>query len=413
MILRLRSLLLLAACALPCIEAYATYYETLPKGVRLLAYRRVQTTSVSSQFGESGQKESIGFEKGLGSDDLLSIPTVQIYLDEMKNISPDAYDKFLVGAYKIDADAQILVHGFGLAYGLSDRLTAYLSVPYYDARVTMNVQRTAPNNYQEVADLLSASGDKSDTARLMEQLTRQLPDADGPFLQSVLMNQYGYSPIGNWEGKGLGDIEIAALYRLTDWQSSGLATSFGLAAPTGRISNPDILQDISFGDGQWDVFGEFGGGIHLLDKRLGLNSSLRYTYQLPSTKTFRLPDQTQFSLSSEKFDVKEKMGDEIYYNFKATWTFNSWIEGQAGMDYRYRFPSEYSSSSSQANELLARFTDEKETRIRAGFLVSTIEAFKNKKFAMPMSLGLTGMKTVSGSNIPDLTRLDLELRIFF
>lgn len=413
MLLTLRPLSLALLSALFCTSALATYYETLPKGVRLLAYRRVETSSISSQFSENGSKESLGFERGLGSNDLKSIPAVQVYLDEMKNISPEAYEKFRVGAYKIDASADILVHGLGLAYGLTDRLTAYLSVPYYDARVSMNVQRTAQNNYQEVADLMQASGNKSDTAKLMEQLTRQLPDADGPLLQSVLMRQYGYQPIGNWEAKGLGDIELAALYRLTDWQSSGLATTFGFAAPTGRESDPDILQDINFGDGQWDVFGEFGGGVHLFDKRLGLNGSLRYTYQLPSTKTFRVPELSKVSLSSQKLEFEEKLGDQIYFNFKSTWTFSPWIEGQLGLDYRHQFQSEYSSINTTANELLSRYSDEKETRIRAGFLFSSIDAFKRKKFVMPMSLGLIAMKTISGRNTPDVTRVDLELRFFF
>jgi len=227
------------------------------------------------------------------------------------------------------------------------------------------------------------------------------------------MRQYGYQPLGNWEGKGLGDIELAALYRLTDWQSSGLATSFGAVAPTGRINNPDILQDINFGDGQWDLFAEFGGGVHLMDKRLGLNSSLRYTYQMASTKTFRMPDQSQVSLSSDKFEFKEKLGDEIFLNIKTTWTFNSWVEGQLGIDHRMRFQSKYESSLNQANELLSRFSEQKETRLRAGFLLSSIDAFQRKKFQLPMSVALTGMTTVQGQNVPSLTRFDLEFRLFF
>lgn len=391
----------------------ASYYETLPQGVRLLAYRRVETSSVTSEFTETGRRQNISFNQNLGAQDLQSIAGAGIYLDEIKAISPEAYNLFTLGQYHIDADAQVKVDGLGLGWGITDRLTVYASLPIYKAEVRMNIERTQGNNYNEVADLLSESGDKSETTMIMEQLTRQLPDADGRLLQTVLTKEYGYQPLGNWNATGMGDLEIGAIYRLTDWDSAGLATSFGLVLPTGKTEDIDVLQDFSFGDGQTDIFVEFGGGVALLDRRLELDMVTRYTHQLPSEKMYRIPSNPGFSLGDRKGSFDEKLGDIIEFRALSKFHLNSWVALNFGYDYRFQQESQYSSEYTQANLWLAENTLQREHRLRGGVSVSSINAYKAKRFPLPMQMHFMAYQSVAGENIPKLTRFDLEFRFFF
>lgn len=394
-------------------SAQAAYYETLPKGVRLVALRQVQTTAITGGFDPEGSKNSLAFNQSLSSKELSEIKGADIYFDELKNISAEAYDKFTTGAYYIDANAQVKVQGIGVAYGVTNRLTAYVSIPYYRADVSMKIKRTEKNNYEQIANILNESGDPSDTAYFLNQLTEQLPDADGELLQTVLMRNYGYEPIGDWSGQGLGDIELVGLYRLTDWQQSGLASSFGVVLPTGRVKNPDMLQDIPFGDGQTDLFLEFGGGVSLLDTKLEIDSQIRYTYQFGSTKSLRIPQSSQMRFSDKKGDFKEKLGNKINYNFSGQYKHRIWLNSILGYEFKNRGDSYFESDYAQANQILAEDSHEVSHTLKAGLKLSTIDLYKTGKFAAPMSLEFIGRRVFSGENTPQMTRFDLEFRLYF
>lgn len=400
-------------CELLGQSSSAAYYDTLPKGVRLLAFRQVQTTDIKNEFSHQGQRESLSFNQSLTSKELSQIEGADIYFEELKGISPEAYEMFRVGRYDINAQAEVEVQGFGLAYGLTERLTTYLTIPYYRADVLMDVKRTRSNNYQEVAEKLNQTGQESDTAYFLNQLTSQLPDADGKLLQTVLVRNYQYDPIGNWSAQGLGDIELTGLYRLTDWDSSGLATSFGVTLPTGRESNPDILQDIAFGDGQTDVFLEFGGGVSFLERKLDFDASIRYTYQFESQKSLRVPESSDMLFSSKKASFDEKLGNMWNSDFMATYKSFQWLHLQAGHEFLFEGSPKYSSPYQQANDILSLEGGESYHILKTGIKLSTIELYQKGKFAAPMSVQLLARKTISGKNTPEVTRLDLEFRLFF
>lgn len=69
----------------------------------------------------------------------------------------------------------------------------------------------------------------------------------------------------------LGDAEVGGIYRLTDFSDRGLAIAGGFVFPTGDADDPDSLQDVSTGDGQFDAFVESMAGISFLDDSLQLD----------------------------------------------------------------------------------------------------------------------------------------------
>lgn len=394
--------------------AFGLYYETLPKGVRMFAFKQVKTGEIQSEFNSQKSVNPYFIQQKIDSGLLHNINEgTQLFFDELKASSPDAYNAFSMGEYEASGQARVSVQGYGLAYGLTNRLTIYGSLPFYDAKVKVDLKRTKNSQLQEVERLISSSTTKTDTTALLAQLVQQFPDANESLLQSVFVNLYDYQPIGDWQATGFGDLEIGMVYRLTDWQSAGLATSLGVVVPTGRESDPDIIQDIPFGDGQTDVWLEFGGGFTLFNDSLHFWQSSRYTYQAPKHKELRVIDQPGFPLSSEKSIFREKRGDMIDLKIGTELKFFQSLSLLAALGLQRTALSSYNSPNERANAVMALETDEEIRTLKTGIKYSSLSAFQKKKFFAPFTLGLSAEQILEGKNTPEYTRFDLDFRLYF
>jgi hypothetical protein len=395
-------------------SATASYYETLPKNVRMMALGWVNTGTIKSSFGTNRDQFDYFIRQDLNASSVADAhPALRAYFDELKRIDPAAYDAFSFGEYEGSGEANVDVKGLGFAYGVTNHLTLFTIVPLWDAQVRMNIQRTKGNNYAEVQQILSKHGNTNDTAFLMSQITANFPDANGGLLQSIIMNNFGYEPIGNWSGTGFGDVELGTLYRLTDELDMGLAVSGGVVLPTGRIDNPDILQDVPFGDGQFDIYAEAGGGITLFKGKLDLDTSLRYTYQLPSTKTLRIPEDEDFTLSANKGDFYEKLGNRITYMASSTWKWNDWFSTEARYDFEYQGQATYESQYTDANRILGINSDFETHMLGLGANLSTVTLYKKGIFAAPGFIDFKAKTMVNGRNTPKYSRYEFQIRLYF
>ncbi len=406
-------LLSLTALLAQPVGAMAAYYDTLPAGVRLFAMRQVQTSNINSSYAKSNNESPYALEQSITFQSLKNINSfTQFAYEQLHSISPEAAEKLELGEYKADANAKVNVSGFGLAWGLTNYITAYASIPYYDASTDIRFNRTKGNNYNDVKKLVSA-GNQTDFQNIYNGLINQLPDANGPLLQSVLVNTYGYQPIGNWRGKGYGDMEFAGMFRLTDFKDKGAAITLGAVAPTGKLENPDILQDISFGDGQWDIFAEVGGGIEISRRWLMLNTWGRYTYQMPFSRELRAPEDKDFTLSDKKQDFNIKLGNKVDYVLSPTWTMNDWLSFKTEYIYNYIQKSKYSSDNQLANDILALNTESEAHHGRLAMNISSTKLFLMKKFILPASIEVSAQTMFAGENTPKYSRYDMEVRFYF
>lgn len=393
--------------------SYGAYYDTLPKGVRLAAFRYVKTGEVNSSYGSNRQESSYFLKQNFDAKTLHSLNSAtEVYFDELKRISEKAYNDFTFGEYEGSGAANVQVNGYGLGYGLTNRVTLYASVPYYKADVKFNLIRNKGNNHSSVAKEIYES-EASEVSNLLSQLTKELPDAKESLLQSIAVNYYGYKPIGDWKGEGFGDAEVGMIYRLTNWQTAGLAATLGAILPTGRIDDPDILQDIAFGDGQTDLFFEFGGGVKIFNEKADLSLSGRYTHQFESTKELRIPEDDEYPLSDKKGVFKEKLGNKIDVTGHFGIELFSWLSPYSSYTYSLKEKSKYTSQYELANEYLAKNSDTETHTLKFGLNISTVKLYQNGKFMAPVILDLSMQSVVEGQNTPKYDRVDLELRLFF
>jgi hypothetical protein len=287
----------------------------------------------------------------------------------------------------------------------------YTEIAYYNARVNANIQRTQGNTYDQVANQLELMNGGVLDATLAANL-RSMVDADEKTVQSFITNNYGYKPLGDWYGSGYGDMETGLMARVVDRGTWGVLLYPGVILPTGRQDDPDILQDVGFGDGQFDFFAELATG-YVMNDYLNFGTSLRYTYQAATTKELRVPTSRDYTLTDKKGEFNVKYGDKINWMVNSTLTFNDWISFTPVYRFLYQMPSQYTSEFREADKYLAYNSDRMEHQMQLTTTLSSIQPFLKKKFLLPAQVNINVVQTVAGKNVPKVGRFEVELRMMF
>lgn len=402
-------LLLILFLALPGLT-FAQYYQTLPKGVRTFLIRNVKA-DVQSSYNKSKSESPYTYDINTSIDSLKTLenPLIQDAL-ALLSAYPEAYNKISFGAHRFSANALVNVDAYGFGYGITNKITAYVGIPIYQAEVRMKYKRTKGNSIQEVADILQQETD-SDYAQTLGNIIEQIYDIDGGVIQSALVNRYGYNELGSWHGSGLGDIETGVMYKLEENKNYGSKATLGLILPTGKVDDPDTLQDIGFGDGQLDLFAEIGGSYHL-NKKTVLNSWLRYTYQFGTEKKLRVVND-DIGLSEETDTFYEKLGNKLDFEINSEYAVNDWFSLKPAIITSYTGESTYESEHTAANRNLADNTESHSSSFKFTSLLSSVNLYKAGTFLLPAQFTFTYLHVLNGRNTPKVNRLELEFSMFF
>jgi hypothetical protein len=388
--------------------AYSQQWKTLPKGVRIVGYRNVITSKIDSNFNQFGSATPLGAQFRI---DAKSINNMTGNTIAPGDINSEAYNSLTVGEYKVDAQANLNVQGTGFGYGITDKLMFYGEIAYYQAHVKADIKRTAGNSYAQTAAILAKNNPNYTGSVLAENLSH-LMDVSTGNIQSVVQNYYGYKPIGDWYGSGFGDMETGLMYKAIDKGTWGLQMYPGVVLPTGRKDDPDMLQDIGFGDGQFDFFQELATGYVVNDK-LTFGTTLRYTYQASTNKQLRVPTASDFALSSQKGEFNVKYGDRVNWMINSTFYVNDWLAFTPVYRFMYQLPSAYKSDFTDANKYLSYNSDKQEHQVQLTTTVSSIQPFLKKQFVLPAQININLLQTVAGKNVPKAGRFEVELRMLF
>jgi hypothetical protein len=387
---------------------HAQVWKVLPKGVRIVGYRNVTTSKIQSNFNSSGQETALGtsFRVDAGTLNKMTNNVIVPGVD----MDEAAFNSLMIGEYSVDAQAQFNVHGTGFGWGLTDRVMFYSEIAYYNASIKANIKRKSGNTYEKTAELLEAAGGTQN--QIIAENLRNMIDANEKTIQSVVTNYYGYKPIGDWTGSGYGDMESGFMIKAIDKGVWGLLLYPGVVLPTGRQDDPDILQDIGFGDGQFDFFTEAATG-YIVNDRLSFGTTLRLTYQAPTSKTLRVPHERDFQLSDEKGKFNVKYGDKMNVSFRSTYAVNDWISFTPIYRYMFQDSARYDSEFKDANKYLAYNSSKSEHQVQLTTSLSSITPFLKKEFVLPAQININLVKTITGQNVPNAERFEVEFRMLF
>tara|TARA_R110000868_G_scaffold104087_5_gene286270 strand:- start:486 stop:1652 length:1167 start_codon:yes stop_codon:yes gene_type:complete len=386
-------LLALALYLLP-ISAFAGYSQTLPKGVRNLTFRLIKTNTIKGSYNAQGQPEGYSVNSKINADVLIGLnSSVDTYL---QGLSPADYNDFNFGTFEGNATSDVFAQALGGGYGITDKITVYGFIPFYDATVDLNLERTEKGR-KNVGSSISLEG---------------LPEIDVRIIQNLFVNYYKYKPLGKWEATGFGDFEFGVMWNFYNDDDFGLLVNFGGVAPTGREDNPDILQDISFGDGQWDSFIEFGGDYKITND-LSIDAWTRYTRQYKFNKNVRQPENQDFPMTDKKGMSEIDLGDKILFGTQLNYSIDDQWTPSLNYIFDYKGKDSYSSNSPTADAINESNTELRSHTLRLGISYSTLELFKQKKFILPGAINFAIQSVLGGKNTPKYERADLEFRLFF
>lgn len=392
----------------------AKNYQTLPQGRSTFGYKFVVTDKITNKLDSTGNRETYSIKEEIDAKQLESInSTFKSYFEVLNQISPEAYNAFSFGEYKVEAEGNVKAQGIGMGHGFTHNLTGYFALPLYHARSRVNLKQTKFSNMNAVKNALQGLNPTSTTENLLKQFTEQIPEASGEVLQSLVTNYYGYKPLGDWNKSSPGDVEVGFIYNIINESRYGTAFAFGGILPTGAADDPDSLQDIASGDGQTDLFIENMSGISLIEGGLDFDLRTRFTHQLAEEKYMRLPENEDFPLSSKKAFVKEKLGDKIETEASLSTTFFDHVSQTIGVLYQKKLSNRYDLNDQKAKDILEKDSNEEAVWLKASVKFSSIELFKSNKFFLPIDIGGSYQTLMQGKNTPDYHRIDLDFRLYF
>lgn len=395
-------------------SVFGASYDTLPKGVDMFVLKQVMTSKVESKYDGQHSDNALALQENFTTSKLESVSSaMKTYFNELKAISPDAYNQFSLGEFKAEAYAQATAQGIGLAHGVTNRLTVYGSIPVYHIKTSVAFRQSQKSNLAAVQAAVANAPTSSALSTFVRQLTLQLPDTNEELMQSMIVNYYNYKALGTWEKDALGDAEIGAIYRLTDFSDKGLAMAVGAVLPTGDADDPDSLQDVSTGDGQYDAFVESMMGVSFFDNVLQFDLKSRFTYQFASKKVMRKLDDEDVPLAKEKETMSEKLGNKIDTTFTVTLNPVSWLNFNSAVIYSETGATTYGASDPRVKAVLEKDTTVSNYWGKVGVGFSSVDLYKAKKMDIPFEVNLSAQRLLNAKNAYNYDRFDLDFRLYF
>lgn len=382
----------------------------LPSGVRNLNLKNV-STSMSQKTDDDARSESLAapLQKPLKFKDILKnesgLKRTQLAAF-LQNEGLKAEDS--VGDFQADLNASVNVTALVMAYGLSDRVTLAVGVPYYQAASDVQMAFTSNAGADRFLTALRNPNTLNSTESAVEA-GEKLNDAVNRLNKKLRDN--GYAALSPWHREGLGDTTIAAKYRYLDQDIVKSALTTGLVAPTGMADNPDILTDIPFGDDQWDVFTQLSVDEHVTPQ-VFFNQYAKYTYQAPGSHVMRLKTAEE-PIEVASADVRFKLGDKVESGASLQWEQDNGVVSGIGGQYVRKFGDRYQTGDQLAKHELEWEKDQEGRYAEVQLGYSTVQAYKRQEFPVPMKLSTEYKHLLWSRNMPLSHLWQIDLNMYF
>jgi hypothetical protein len=436
---------------------------------RLLVVGLLMAVIVPWSAGESRAEDASVLPKGVGRvtlDSLFYLPVEQRYnphggtedlATDFNNRRLDStifslltpLNPFVPGGNASIGDSHVKykylynIEDLGGQYGLTDRLTVGIDIPYFwasnsteaglnsgpgsSANVVLNTSSAATlalfppgspcrNPVLPFAAIPGCSAAPGFSTRRFS--TADVQRLLGPGLVTnagTRIPGFGFKKIQDWNGDGLGDITLGGKYQYLRTQDAALAVTLGARLATGRRGDPDDLSDVYWSTGANAILLRLHEDYvlsNLWNRRppsaqagasvsqpgdLVLASTFRYDKVLPDYATRRVPSDITNPITSNRERVYRELGDRfeieagLKYDlpkgfslsalYRYGWKLKDVVVGHRGFDYR----------------TLTQDSDSTEQIYIVGVGYSTVPLYLEKKFPIPMGVSLTYRDRFAGS----------------
>jgi hypothetical protein len=395
--------------------------DLLPEGVGLYQFGYRGFATQTSSYNANGNKVPLGtrFDKsftgqrmlnGDGGPDLQHLATELKKYDGDNNSSSPLLDELNLGQLSGEIKADVKTQFLALAFGLNKHFTLFMAVPWIEAHVSTKLSMTGSNN---AATIKAQLGDLA-----YDELKAGLDKASQISEDQIQENiaNLGYSSIDEWSHKGFGDLQLGVktgdkwrLNRKTSY-SLGLTTTFVL--PTGYYENPDVLTDVSLGQGYMSLGATIDQRLVFLQNLL-LGARTTYVKSLPSQVKKRVPEAREDLVAADrKKTVHLNAGD----NTDAAGLLgfvNDWLESTYALGVKRHFTDRYSGSLDGDYDTLGKNSNSYQLYQEMSLSLSSVKAYQKKRFVLPAVLTLSAHAPLKARNSTDERYFELSVSSFF
>lgn len=387
--------------------------KVLPKGVRSINLRIVDTT-IDQKTNRQGTplplahplSQDLTFKKIADGEDTIKGNLLRGFLLG-EGIDLDTS----VGSFDADLKARVRVTAPIFAFGLYEKLTIALAVPYYRART--NVAIGFKPNENAAAFLNALSRPENNQVAAAREAGEKINRAVDRLNEKLTDN--GFAALGPWEDEGIGDVTLAAKALVAQGHLArrpvAFASTAGFVAPTGKVDDPQILTDIPFGDGQWDIFGQLSFDEEILDS-VTFNQTLKYTHQLEGQKKVRAireDEKIEVPLTSTRF----KPGDRWETNISLAWQPSFGLVSGVGYSAMKKLGDRYKLDQEETKRELEKASDQTGQQLEGTLGYSTVSAFQRGTVPIPLELKMTLTRPMASQNTPVSSLAQLDFTMFF
>lgn len=383
--------------------------EVLPKKIRNLTIASF-STEVTDKYNGFGTVAPIGdgFNKSITWQDLVSAQKAGYDRSSLKGyvLSKSYNMSDVVGTAHGVVDTRVTATVPVLAYGVTEKLTMALVVPIIYTNINVATGWDANQSFNAAITRFAQDGKNY---RILDNKQK----LDNVIVSDVASKSY--APLQNESRTDMGDITLAAKYRILKNDKWTSALTAKLVMPTGRTADVNKLVDVPTGAGIWDL-GIAGTTAYEINPKLSLVSQLSYLNQLPQYMSKRIPVRSD-SVATPDIDQSTyiKYGDIFGGQIGPKYKFGRMYTIGGALAYQYKAPDMASGDQydSYRYEWLTKDTEQImfSTHIVAG--ISTIALYHAHVFPVPMEINIGYANVLSGKNVNITELYSGTLALFF
>jgi len=309
---------------------------------------------------------------------------------------------------EINSFASIIAPVF--AYGVTPWWTTALAVPVYKIEIKSKTGFQKSQKGEKIVNLICNSG--QDACNSAKAGFNDLKNKINTTIESM-----GYDPIDEeQELSAIGDVKLVNKIRLVHSKRNHFSVTNEITLPTGRVASPNKLVQPTTGDGQLDV-GLIGSYDYDLQRDWVFNAHAGYTHQFADSLIKRIPSTSDSPLSSDTEWVRRDLGDQLKAGSAIAYTFRPLgLTLGAQYDYQYQLGTTYSGSQFHDSRYRMLESFEPAQSLHSATVqlkFSTIDWYRKKQFAVPLSAALSYGHPIYGKNVTDNDLYAADLIMFF
>lgn len=401
----------LAGCFVLPPAALADDARVLPKGTFRAGIQGKFYLTTDEQFDDDGDTEDVAEDYNQSLDGSV-FPALSL-VENGFGMPPGSAN---IGDSVVSFDYGFQLYEFTFYYGLTDKISIGVKAPYWhvtndvsaevdptNATAGFNPRFGSPGDPFKSPVIPTAAGGVPLTTDAVQQLLGDgLPGVPG----------YGYEPIDDWSGSGFADIEAGLrgqYHKTDDWR---LALTGGVRFPTGKVDDPDILQDYPLGIGAYALFLYSNNDYTGIENAL-FNATAKYYAVLPDKEVKRVPDDVDSPITANKEEVDRNLGDVFELELQGTYYFKNGWSTYLFYRFGYKWEDSVSGDLGFAYESLEDETDYEEHIYKVGLAYSTLPLYSEKKFPVPLTAFIEYRDRFAGRNVLNSSYISLGLYVYF